>query len=265
MQIPGKPFLRFIPVKKLSYLTLVFLATAGSSQAQSLGLNYTRVYGNYYSSVFYQGDNPNYFETRGGKAYDISLTGSYSFEPWDREHNYKWVVGLELNRSLIHYSIVQTGYNSANQVDLKPKPSSIRTNLYQAGTSLTPSFAIKLNADKPWNLLLGANIIYRLRTFNFSETSKDIRFPEIYTEVNVMGWSNFSVTPQLFAMFEYHVNKRHSILLGMEVALLGRAFQHIQLVQHVYGEQYFHESYTYTYSVAAFNIGYNFNFLRNEE
>lgn len=264
MQIPGKSFFRFLSVKHLS-LSLVLMMMAGTSLAQSVGLTFSRVYGNYSSSAPGNHAETNYFELRGGKAYDFSLTGSYSFEPRDREHTYKWVAGLELNRTFLHYSIIQSGYNSANHFDLKPKPASIRTEIYQVGTSLTPSFGIKLNADKQWSLLLGAGISYRLKANNFSDTYFDNRNPEIYTELNVFGSSNLSLTPQVFALFEYHASKRHSVLIGMEAALRGRRVQHVQLVQHVYEEKYFYEVFTSMYSMATFNIGYSFNFLRNEE
>lgn len=265
MQIPGKPFLRFIPVKKLLYLTLVFLATAATSYAQSLGITYSRNYGNLTSIAPNSFNDANYFELRGGKGVEFGLAGSYSFQPWDREWNYRWVVGLELSSSYLYYAIVQTGYNTANQFDLKPKPSSISTEIIQAGMNLTPSFGIKLNADKQWSLLLGANFIYRLRTYNSSGNRFAYKDPEIYTQVNVLGASKFSVTPQLFGMFDYRINKHHSVLLGMEVGLKGRQIQVIQLVQTVYEEKYFYEAYTSMYGMTALTIGYSYNFSRNEK
>lgn len=265
MQIPGKPFLRFIAVKKLFYLTLLFLVSAEMSQAQSLGITFSRNYGNLNNMSYNSFNDANYFEVREGKGFEFGLAGSYSFQPWDREWNYRWVLGLELSSSYLNYSIVQTGYNTANQFDLKPKPSSIRTDFTQAGMNLTPSFGIKFNTDKQWSLLLGTNFIYRLSANNLSSYRPYKADPEIYTLVNVLGATNFSITPQLFGMFDYRINKHHSILLGFEVALLSRQIQVIQLVQHVYEEKYFYEAYTSMYGMTAVTFGYSYNFSRNEK
>lgn len=265
MQIPGKPFFRSLVVKKIFYLALLFLVRAEMSQAQSLGISVSRNYGNLNCVSYTNLNDANYFEARAGKGFEFGLAGSYSFQPWDREWNYRWVLGLELNSSYQYYSIVQTGYNTANQFDLKPKPSSIHTDFTQAGMNLTPSFGIKFNTDKQWSLLLGANFIYRLTANNFSSYRRYNPDSEIYTQVNVLGASNFSITPQLFGMFDYRINKHHSILLGFEVALKSRPIHFIQLVQHVYEEDYFYEAHTSMYSMTALTFGYRYNFTRNEK